>query len=211
MRGKCVEFFFETFTKHVLLIDSLINARSHVRPQSELYKIFFNWDAPHCVKLIVNIPASIGRNPRWPVRYRKMRDATLTQQLSVYIWLPKNFTSSLNLFSTVTLILSILEYQFAAWETVGKNFDLQKTAYKIRHIFWTLFRTLDWCESTLCGRTSRLSGEILFMNKVFFPTARLRYALWLAAISIRQKHIQSSEWVEQSTLRTLPIARLLVP
>ena len=55
MRGKCVEFFPETFTKHVLLIDSLINARSHVRPQSELYKIFFNWDAPHCVKLIVNI------------------------------------------------------------------------------------------------------------------------------------------------------------
>ena len=108
---RCVEnvssFFsrlLRSIDKHVLLIDSLINARSHVRPQSELYKIFFNWDAPHCVKLIVNIPASIGRNPRWPVRYRKMRDATLTQQLSVYIWLPKNFTSSLNLFSTVTLI-----------------------------------------------------------------------------------------------------------
>ena len=27
------------------------------------------------------------------------------------------------------------EYNFVAWETACKNFDIQKTAYKIRYIF----------------------------------------------------------------------------
>jgi hypothetical protein len=53
----------------------------------------------------------------------------------------------------------------------GKNLNLQKTAYKIRPIFWTLFRTLmrDWTVAA----DPPLHGTVVLMDeaksKIWLP------------------------------------------